>query len=329
MVENGARRLALYDAPINELLAERETSSKPSTEEPRPGESAALRPANEVFPPPSENANTSLSPVPEYHQLEHEEAVTPVLQGAKNVEKVVPRERGEYYEKPSQPERDSQAIEASNLSQNFEVAGFANEVDGQTNVTVETVSQLEDFKFAARAIDPIPFQLEAQANPPIIINKEVASEEQIVQVEYFIASLPKNIHQGIQEYLSLADLETAELVQELVLNIAAAADRLQVLAAAGDQGELEATQIEELVRQWCEELLLVIGVEVDEASIIRLVSALKAENDKLPEKTTAGDIDKGTREHKFDFSGLTLPAAAKILGHENLGKFVVRQLAMA
>lgn len=142
-----------------------------------------------------------------------------------------------------------------------------------------------------------------------VIEVQDLSEPQIESVLATVTALPETVQFTLAEVLETAEPEVIEETSNLLVKIAVAADRLNVLTLANFEQSSEAEQIEVLIKEWFEDLLNVIGIKDENERTLLIQEYLlnvKSHNYKHSTlKIMAEEIvDESTIENRYGFLGM-------------------------
>lgn len=152
-------------------------------------------------------------------------------------------------------------------------------------------------------------------------------EWQQEQTEALVTVLPEQVQQALVSHIETAEPEKVERVEELVVHIAEAAERLSVLASveSTDPAKIEKVEkIEAKLIEMYDELLGELGIELEEEQKKELLVRIKSGDFQFTlQKVQNLKIEETpeTRPSRISLSG------AKNVAHELVGRFAVRKSA--
>jgi hypothetical protein len=164
---------------------------------------------------------------------------------------------------------------------------------------------------------------------------EEAVQEKVEQVTHFVAAMPEDVSEAIVVKFESGEPEEVEQIEQLVVQLATATDRLHNLAMSEALDSEEAVQIEALVEVWYAELCEAVGVISEPDEIKRFIALIKSPEYKL-QKREQNHQDKAiTIDHEawynpqYDFTSLAHGHVALFIRqqlHSRLGGLSVKAL---
>lgn len=181
-----------------------------------------------------------------------------------------------------------------------------------------------------QSAEQVPKTLAATITESIVEHRhEEMDEVKQEQTELLVSTLPETMQTAIAEYIDTAEPDEAEAAESLVVNIAAAADRLNELMMTDRQETEEAEKIEEVIIDWYQELAQKIGVELEPEDIKLFIEHIKDKNYKfINEDNLEVNIDDQTKP-EINPSTVHLNADADLSESElrqRLGYLVVKRV---
>jgi hypothetical protein len=163
-----------------------------------------------------------------------------------------------------------------------------------------------------------------------------AHHEKVEQVTHFVAAMPEGLSEAIVVKFESGEPEEVEQIEQLIVQLATATDRLHNLAMSDTLESEEAVQIEALVEVWYAELCETIGVIVSPEDCKQFITLVKSAEYKLitdehtQEAAVTIDHEAWYNPH-HDFTGLAYGHVAVFIRqqlHSRLGGLSVKALVV-
>jgi len=162
------------------------------------------------------------------------------------------------------------------------IPGIMSEAENQEAVTPEALSESRTIVLTKIA--------EVIAPPESVAEK----------TEVLLSHLPEVVQISLAEFVQESEPEVAEAVSELVVQMALATNRLQVLIMTDRAESEEAAQIEIVLEEWYDTLLTYLEIEDAEAKVAEFIRLVRSGNYVVLQQPMPENTDEGTHERKFN-----------------------------
>src|SRR6185312_13743376 len=127
------------------------------------------------------------------------------------------------------------------------------------------------------------------------IAEVIAPPESVAEkTEVLLSHLPEVVQISLAEFVQESEPEVAEAVSELVVQMALAANRLQVLIMTDRAESEEAAQIEIVLEEWYDTLLTYLEIEDAEAKVAEFIRLVRSGNYVVLQQPMPENTDEGT-----------------------------------